>query len=184
MNLDLEVQNNDEQFPAEPAVESQVERVWNRIRNYGFSVGGWNFLLKQGLYSELLITPEIAPLPGSPPHFLGLTNVRGNLVPVYQLELWLNEPGAAPTTSPRYALIIDAVEKGVALVVGDKPLSVSLGDFHEEARGEDISSTFGGAVAASYRQSRQALGATDRETWHLLNHQHLFHVLSTSEQAD
>lgn len=150
--------------------ESQLERVWNRVRNYGFSIGNWNFLLPQGLYSELMVQPEIAPLPNSPSHFLGLTNVRGNLVPVYRLELWMDDSVKTNTAPPRYALMIDEINSGIAIVVGDKPQSVNLRDCQAQAwAGEDIPPVLNAVIDAAYR--------SEGKTWYLVDHRRLFEEL-------
>ena len=93
-----------------------------RKRTYGFAAHGIHFLLPQGLYCELLTQPAITPLPNSPKHFCGLSNVRGNLVPIYNLSALSGQLGL--NTHPKLALILGSIATGAALVVDGNPSSI------------------------------------------------------------
>ena len=151
--------------------ETPLERVWNRVRNYGFSIAGCNIVLPTGLYSEVLIDPAIAQLPNSPAHFVGLTNVRGNLVPVYRLELWLERQ--CPTQAVRYAILIDDWSRGAALVIDAKPQALNLADYEQLSElPKDIPRELSPMIEKVY-----ALGG---QYWYLINHHALFAHLSTA----
>lgn len=62
---------------------------WSKQRGYGVTVGGVNILLPVGAYSELTFDPVITALPNAPQYFVGLLNMRGNLIPVYDLALYM-----------------------------------------------------------------------------------------------
>ena len=53
--------------------------------HYGLTIAGCNLLFEKGLYCEVIDFTAPARLPNTPQHFLGLCNLRGNLIPVYQL---------------------------------------------------------------------------------------------------
>jgi len=76
--------------PAEGAHQAAAGRVRQETRaRYGFRVGDWGLLIDPDAGSEVLSMPKIASLPGMPPGFLGLVNLRGNLVPIYELRVLL-----------------------------------------------------------------------------------------------
>lgn len=63
---------------------------WSKQRGYGICAGGVNILLPVGVYSELAFDPVITALPNSPQFFVGLLNMRGNLIPVYDLAAYIH----------------------------------------------------------------------------------------------
>jgi twitching motility protein PilI len=101
---------------AEPA--QQKERV-----RYGFRIGGLRLLISKNAGSELLAMPQVTPLPRAPAGFLGLINLRGNLVPIYDLRVLLQlEPhtsGAVPL-----AVVFDQGDKAVGVAVDDYPVAL------------------------------------------------------------
>lgn len=151
--------------------ETQLERVWNRVRNYSFRIVGCNIVLPAGLYSEVLIDPSIAPLPNSPAHFAGVTNLRGNLVPVYRLEPWLNRQCAA--SAPRYAVLVDEWSRGAALVIDEKPQALSLTDYELLT---ELPESLPGELAPMV----EAVYAHDGDYWYLIDYQALFAHLSAA----
>lgn len=150
-------------------VESQLERSWKRQRHYGFCVGGLHLLLRQGLYSELLLYPGIAPLPNSPSHFCGLTNVRGNLVPVYRLESWRGlQQSREP---PQWVVVVDQPQRGAALVVDGKPQALDVATMVELDEVPD-------SIAAPLRLTVEKAYLHSNDYWYLINHEALFSHLA------
>lgn len=98
-----------------------VEKEYGR---YGFKVGSLGLLIQPGKGSEVLQMPAVWTLPGAPPWLLGLINLRGNLVPVYELRDVLGMGPRAAGVKP-LVLVFDQGEKAVGLVIEDfpKPLS-------------------------------------------------------------
>ena len=97
------------------AEEKKVEEV-----RYGFRIGELGLLIKEGCGSEVMQMPEIWSLPGAPPWLLGLINLRGNLVPVFELREVLGL-GARPADAKSLVLVFDQGEKAVGVMVDDFP---------------------------------------------------------------
>lgn len=91
---------------------------------YGFRIGELGLLVKQEAGSEMLSVPQIASLPGAPAGFLGLINLRGNLVPLYELRILLGmgprQPGAEPMV-----LVLGQGEQAVGVIIEGRPLALS-----------------------------------------------------------
>jgi twitching motility protein PilI len=104
---------NDEWMVFTAVVEKETVR-------YGFKIGSLGLLIQLGSTSEVLQKPAIWSLPGSPPWFLGLLNVRGNLVPVYELSQVLNTE-AKPVDQKKLVLVFDQGDKAVGVVIDDFP---------------------------------------------------------------
>lgn len=139
-----------------------------RVRCYGFSIDTLNLLAPQGLYCELLTGNAVSPLPNSPNHFLGLTNVRGNLVPVYQLEPMLE---LAPLKS-FYTLIFGHPASAAGLVIKKKPQPVDITDLEGNSASDALPDILNKIITRSYRINEQE--------WHVINHVALFKQLSSA----
>lgn len=58
---------------------------------FGFRVGSLGFLVTSNTYCEVIEQLQVNPLPNVEAWFCGLLNLRGNLVPVIDLQLLLGE---------------------------------------------------------------------------------------------
>lgn len=82
---------------------------------YGFRVGELGLLISSDAGSEVLAMPPVAALPGSPPGFLGLINLRGNLVPLYELRVLLGI-GPRQADAGTVVLVFGQGEQAVGVV--------------------------------------------------------------------
>ncbi len=93
------------------------ERAEVRAR-YGFRIGELGLLVSPDAGSEVLAVPAACALPGASPGFLGLINLRGSLVPLYDLcaLLGMGESGAATMV-----LVFGQGEQAVAVLTDGYP---------------------------------------------------------------
>jgi purine-binding chemotaxis protein CheW len=82
----------------------------------GVLVGGRPFALRVAELARIEACRKIVPLPGGRPPFLGLTSLRGRLVPVFDLETVLGLP---PTV---------VVRRWVAVCENEAPLGFVFGE--------------------------------------------------------
>lgn len=59
--------------------------LWSGI---GFTLGGYRFVAPMGEVSEILVQPPATRLPGVKPWVRGVSNVRGKLLPLIDLEVF------------------------------------------------------------------------------------------------
>ena len=95
------------------------EEVAERNR-YGFRIGSFGLMIQADVGSEVIRPEAISSLPGSAPWLLGLLNLRGNLVPVFDLSMVL---GVAKSHESRtmLVLILDKGENAVGMVIDGFP---------------------------------------------------------------
>lgn len=112
-----------EQFepPADLVLAAAEEK---EIGRYGFKIGSLGLLIQVGCGSEVMQVPTIWSLPGSPPWLLGLINLRGNLVPVYELRQVLSMVTRSTDVKP-LVLIFDQGDKAAGVVIEDFPTPLS-----------------------------------------------------------
>jgi len=103
--------------PANIALAAAVEKEAVR---YGFRIGSLGFLIKLGTGSEIMQVPVIWSLPGAPPWLLGLINLRGSLVPVYELRQVLGL-ARRETGEKTQVMVFDQGDKAVGIMIDDFP---------------------------------------------------------------
>jgi twitching motility protein PilI len=103
--------------PANMVLVASTEKEPDR---YGFKIGELGLLIQMGSGSEVMQMPTIWSLPGAPPWLLGLINLRGNLVPIYDLRQVLSLGQRTAELKP-LVLIFDQGEKAVGVVIDDYP---------------------------------------------------------------
>lgn len=145
------------------AAESQVAQERSR---YGYQVGQLCFLIKAGSGSEVVQHAAIFTLPGSPSHVLGLINLRGNLVPVFDLCIALGLPKNAH--SGNIVLILDKGEQAVGIVIDDFPQPLLA--LRQVSRMPNLPANLQEHVSLAYFK--------DSRIWLDFNHQSFFELLS------
>ncbi|MFT5445299.1 MAG: twitching motility protein PilI [Gammaproteobacteria bacterium] len=94
-------------------------------RRYGVLIGGQRLLLDGSGAVRVLETGPMSRLPNTHSWCLGLANVRGQLVPVFDLAQWQNQP---VPESGRMTLVIGADDQAAATLVDLSPRNVLLPD--------------------------------------------------------
>lgn len=98
----------------------QTESAEQHVR-YGFRVDILGLLIDPDAGSEVMPLPRVATLPGAPAGFLGLANIRGNLVPIYDLRV-LMELGPRPSGAEALALVFGEGDDAVGVVIEGYPI--------------------------------------------------------------
>lgn len=91
---------------------------------FGFRIGDLGLLVPIGMVSELIEESEIYHLPTTPEWFRGLMNLRGSLVPVFDLKI-LFEMRTGGIKSR--LLILNERSKAVGVLIDNVPKNVELG---------------------------------------------------------
>ena len=95
---------------------------------YGFMVGGTALLLEPETPCEVMDRERVSRLPYTPQWFVGLVNVRGNLVPIFDLERLYAEDhqGGASSARQRYFLVVDRDERMAGFLSDHLPKAVRI----------------------------------------------------------
>jgi twitching motility protein PilI len=90
----------------------------------GYRMAGCGFLLGERVLSEVVVEPAIFPVPKAPEWLLGLVNVRGNIVPVF--DLWKFVSTQMPQRDACTVLVLNLGEDAVGLVIDSCKTAVPL----------------------------------------------------------
>lgn len=110
--------------PARGAITGLKPIPYQQIR-YGFRMGNLGFLIGADTVSEIVEQAIVYPIPQIPPWLVGLINLRGNLVPVFDLKLCLGLESAIQRK--HYLLVLDEGDDAVGLFIENLPQPVSAG---------------------------------------------------------
>ena len=91
---------------------------------FGFRVGNIGLLVPPGMLSELVDDTDVYPLPTTPDWFHGLINLRGGLVPVFDLKklFRVEEQGGDKTN----LLVLNAGAAAVGVLIDGLPLTLDI----------------------------------------------------------
>lgn len=92
---------------------------WQRTR-YGFRIGDIGLLIGQDTSSELLDRITIYPLPKAPIWLLGLVNLRGNLLPAFDMRPILDLEDSK-ASDQRHLLILGRGDKAIGIMIDGLP---------------------------------------------------------------
>lgn len=117
------------------SLDSSVEKDFSVLANtvehgvrFGISIGNFNLLALKGYFCEVLIDAPLSHLPNCPEYFAGLANVRGNLVPVYQIDRLLTQQ--SETSEHRYILVLGKDDDAVGILTSEIPRSYDMSSAH------------------------------------------------------
>jgi twitching motility protein PilI len=97
-----------------------IAPVERQRARYGFRVGSIGLLVGQDTVSEVVEQTSVYPLPNTPSWLVGLVNLRGNLVPVFDIKQFFDlEDGN--TQDKRRLLILDRGYKAAGVLIDGLP---------------------------------------------------------------
>ncbi|MBX9704403.1 MAG: chemotaxis protein CheW, partial [Silvanigrellaceae bacterium] len=110
----------------------------NSNRYLRFSLGSEEYAIPLLSVKEVIAVPDITPIPYTPPHFLGIMNLRGQVISVIDLRLKLN---IKSSQSQETAIIICDIHPYCVGIVVDSINSVITAKAEELSEKPQIQST-------------------------------------------
>ncbi|KOR28808.1 hypothetical protein TI05_14480, partial [Achromatium sp. WMS3] len=92
---------------------------------FGFQIGDIGLLIPIAMVSEVVVDIDIYPLPTTPKWFRGLINLRGSLVPIFDLKTLFDIQTKSEKT-PRLLVLNERI-KTVGILVDTPPKNVAIG---------------------------------------------------------
>ncbi|MFO1388269.1 chemotaxis protein CheW [Cellvibrio sp.] len=89
---------------------------------FSFVIGQYQFLIEATCLCEVFADAAVAVIPNAPQCVLGLFNLRGALIPVYQLHQSLD----APLPKKKCIFVVGKAEQAIGLLIDGLPVSLSL----------------------------------------------------------
>jgi len=89
---------------------------------YGVRVANLGLLVPAGIISEVVEALPVHPMPNAAAWFAGMVNLRGNLIPVFDLQTLLMGSGAGL----QKLLVLDRGERAAAIPIDELPKPVDV----------------------------------------------------------
>ncbi|OFZ55311.1 MAG: hypothetical protein A2428_04155 [Bdellovibrionales bacterium RIFOXYC1_FULL_54_43] len=99
----------------EQGINSKVKNKAQSQRYLNFSLGGEDYAMPLPAVKEVIAFPEITPVPYTPTHFLGIMNLRGQVISVIDLRLKFGIK--ADSTAETAVIICDLAQHSLGMVV-------------------------------------------------------------------
>ena len=139
-----------------------------RVQRYGFRIGACRFVHDLSLAVELIELPRCYALPNSSEWFSGLVNLRGNLLPVFDLKSLLGT--TSPTGHRNMLLVIGKGERIAGLVIDGTPDHITIDAGSRVDNPEHVPDVLGEFLQGAYEYAG--------EVWYQLNYEGLFESLA------
>lgn len=145
-----------------------LKPVLRRRVRYGFRVGNLGFLIDIDTVSEVVERATVYSVPQTPPWLVGLLNLRGNLVPVFDFNASLNLENAA--SDRHYLLLLGEGGDMVGFFVENLPQVVDI--THKLANPPPLPGALRGYAGDIY--------SFDKIVWVEFDHRNFFQSLAGS----
>jgi len=129
---------------------------------FGFSIGSYHFMVAASCFCEVFVDTAIASIPNAPSCLVGLSNVRGVLIPIYQLH------SALELEQPKKVIIflVGKGEAAVGLLIDSLPISLMASASQRQTTSKQENSVLKQFVQSEIEVSYYFVGQRD---WLLLN---------------
>lgn len=134
---------------------------------YGFKIKSIGLLIYPDALCEVKKIFVVYPIPKTKRWFQGLVNIRGNLIPVYDLSIMLGTTDVP--TQHENLLIIDKGPESVGILIDDIPQQCDTNDWIELSNIPDLPSGLSECVDVAYTQ--------DDSIWLEFNHKKFFSAI-------
>lgn len=156
--------------PVDALLETLVP-VQATTNRYGYRIGDIGFLVPPDTSSEVMDMLPVYELPNTPNWLLGLANVRGNLVPVFDLKRLLNIDSDRSLKS--MLLVIGEADRAAGVIIDGLPLCPDL--THKLSQPPPLSTALRDYIRSAYIK--------DGRPWLELDHHGFFRALATRGQG-
>lgn len=140
------------------------------VKRYGFEIGNLGFLIKEETICEVVKDFKIFPIPNTCSWMRGWINLRGNLIPVYDLALLLGL--AQESKYYENLLILDKQSESIGILIDKLPKSVDISNWQIMGHMPNIPIDMTNYVGQTYR--------TDDRVWLDLDHKTFFESIKDS----
>lgn len=91
---------------------------------HGFKIDSLGLLLSSNMISELLTSLSVCKLPNTNQTLYGMGNLRGNIIPVFDLRYLFG----MPECEQKYFLVIGEGENAVGVLLDEVPLQIEIAE--------------------------------------------------------
>ena len=144
------------------------------IRHYGFKIGGLNFLIAERMPSEVLEENTIYSIPLAPKWLIGTCNVRGEIVPVIDIEYVLSGNSRIVDTQKYKTFIIGKAEVSLGLLLNTLPIPIHFNKENRISTFKEFPKMLQPFITVGYKRNE--------EVWACIDFASFFSTLTSQQQ--
>ena len=97
-----------------------------RIQLIVFKLGSEEYALPIDQVKEIVLTPRISDIPQTPDYISGISNIRGNVITVMNLEKKFGLKSDSKKSKSKYTLVIESEDQKIGVLVNEVPITLSV----------------------------------------------------------
>lgn len=113
---------------AKPQEPEEEQELVNYEQFCVFDAGGEEYAISIHLVKEVVLYPDVAPIPQMPDYVLGMSNVRGNIYGVLDLVRYFEMDLDEEAEASKYLLVIDHEEYKMGIAIPEVPDTIMVSD--------------------------------------------------------
>lgn len=118
--------------PYQGLIDNEEKAEQLRNMRYGFKVGAYNILIDSNTLCEVVQSAQIYRIPNTHSWVLGVINLRGNLVPVFDFMKRLDQ--TAMQLEDKRLLVLDQDERAIGIYIDGLPRALEIDPENPEQR--------------------------------------------------
>lgn len=99
------------------AVDKTTRTETDRRQLVNVQIGTEEFGIDIGLVHDIHRMVKITPIPQTPPHFKGIINLRGQIIPVVDFRILFDLPATADENKERRIVVIESNSQTIGFIV-------------------------------------------------------------------
>ncbi len=127
------------------SIDIPINKTVKSLR-YGFMIGDVGIIIDKALGSEIVEDISICAIPHTPLWFSGMVNIRGDLVPIFDLQAIFNDGGKSDLWAP--LLVIGKGAEGAGILLETLPRA--LGSLEISELPDSIPPSLEGHIDTAY----------------------------------
>ena len=160
---------------SEYEIPDEVKAASIFIRHYGFNIGGLNLLIAQDMPCEVLEENSIYSIPLAPSWLIGTCNVRGDIVPIIDLEHLLCGNNRITKPNEYKTFIIGEAESAVGLLLDKLPTPIHFKEENQLSNFSGLPKQIRSFITRGYNR--------DQQIWVCLDYSSFFTTLTNQQKA-
>jgi chemotaxis signal transduction protein len=136
-----------------------------RHLRYGINIGNQNLLFDKSILCEATINTNVYPIPNIPPWLNGMINLRGNPIPIFNIDNFVTDDKKEDRKN-KIVFVIGEGSDAVGLLIDELPVAVEIDEENIESVSppDNTPEIFSGAITNAYEVEKTVWLEIDIDT--------------------
>ena len=145
------------------------------VRHYGFNIGVLNLLIAEDMPCEVLEENSIYSIPLAPSWLIGTCNVRGDIIPIIDLEHILSGKDRITKPNEHKTFIIGEAENAMGLLLNKLPIPIHFKEENQISNFSGLPKQVRSFITIGYKREQQV--------WICIDYSSFFTTLTSQQNT-